>query len=36
MSFYRDTLLIGNSAKRESTVPETEERPPKLRKDFTW
>ena len=34
MSFYRDTLLIENSVKRESTVPETEERPPKLRKEF--
>ena len=31
-----DVLLIKNSGKRESTVPKTEERPPKLRKEFTW
>ena len=36
MSFYRDTLPIENSVKRESTVPETEKRRPKLRKEFTW
>ena len=35
-SFYRDTRLIENYLKRESTVPETEDGPPKLRKEFTW
>ena len=33
-SFYRDTRLIEESA--ESTAPETEDGPPKLRKEFTW
>ena len=35
-SFYRDTRLIENSLKRESNAPETEDGPPKLRKEFTW
>ena len=30
--FYRDTRLIENSVQKESTVPETKERPPKFRK----
>ena len=28
--FYRDTRLIENSVQKESTVPETKERPPKF------
>ena len=34
--FYRDTRLTENSVKRESTVPETEDGPPKFRKELTW
>ena len=34
MSFYRGTIFTENSVKRESTVPETEERLPKLRKEL--
>ena len=34
--FYRDTRLIENSLKRESTAPETEDGPPKLTNEMIW